>query len=138
MHYQAEYRMEPLGFLIRDGRQHDALRFSCQFRLVPSEKVGEPDELKHTATRTVVVTVSGDVHDLDLEAHDNDGLLQRVLFWYAKAAIERNHSKDAIELTLTTDTFDRTLDYSKVKLPNGPFPLVLPGPVFGFRPHAAL
>ncbi len=106
---------------VSDERKYYEVGFT--FHVVPHEYRGRADEAQHSEQRRVRLMVADDALGTRLlrDGSDKPGKTKRdkVLYWYARCALERGDK----QLDVTRDyVFDNKLDTSKVEYPpNTPF-----------------
>lgn len=114
----------------QDGRPSDRVVYTFVFRLVPEDKIRQPDEARYVETRRITVEAEGIALDsLKIEHRGIRDAEVRLLYWLALKALERREKRTKLDLA----NADATIDLSCVVIPEEPFPLDLPGPVMGFR-----
>lgn len=113
-----------------DGSQLDCYQYIFDFRLVPEDKVGQPDEDRESEILRVKVEASGlQLEHLETTHKRVPDAEARMLYWFAFKALERGEKSTKLDL----GNPDAQIDLSRVVTPQQPFVLNLQGPVIGFH-----
>jgi hypothetical protein len=113
----------------KDRRDSEYLTYLFDFRLVPTGKVGAPDEAQSRQHRRVKVQATKSLMDeVEFNNPGIPGIVDRMLYWSAREALEQGQE----ETTLDPNSPRPNVDLSRVVIEKQ-FGLNLPGPVMGFH-----
>lgn len=100
----------------------DGVRYRFDFKAVPAEKLGQPNEQSSITNYQVTVTCVESLHKSKWELHGQS--LEKVLYWYAREKLRKELSADPSvrkhEVSLHTRNAPGSCPYDagQIKFPN--------------------